>query len=1062
MSSKRGRRRVRAGSPILAATPRARQAKLHKLARQIQRAVEVKPEPPSLPRSSGAGRRARPGETPAQQLPEKSSRARRATDAAPAPPPPPAAPATPDAPGLRITIPLPAGGAGSGALLSPRDQPGRARVKAKRARAHGLNAATATAQPAPREPACVFPGYAFTPDAPPETIYDFARVPLCKPDLSESVLLRPASRRQWFACLKELESLAQESLERRATRLGLLRPSGLPLVYIADRMDIDDPLWGYQVRSAATGWLQGFITLTVFTTWTHFFQWDSLSERSGMAAARVANALAGRPDPAVHQLTADETVAQLAARMGVRAAGIIAWNAHRLAQLTPTTRLPAGIAVYVRDPAATDTVHVRRKGGETVSALAARIGVSVDDLLRLNAQRHPQILPTTKLAQGTVLLYRDRSAEPDVFLPTGAAHRQLDEDGSLAAELQTQERYGDPTTTGVVWPRVVEIGLLAGLGCGKALVRLALEELAASRQFDFAVLQATMASVSFYEEMGFVRVGAVARYASNGTPLASLPLQGYRHWASADEASPEQFGDISYMMALRLSSVRLKGKARPSRALAERLATAWPEVQSAAPPRSSAKSHRKAPAGNCAGIEGGSAIKVGDLALNMDDGEDARLQLCMEVDRVLEAKVGPDGVELLRVKWRHCAEKDATWECATADAMQSAAAKAALAKFRKAQRKEQPAEDGRVAARGGSGGRGRGRSLGRSAENETVAPGRWWMGRVVRSLGGQDTMSPSRGRIFRGGLGEPCSSSPEAVTPAAELADGDVALPLEREHRFWYIADFHEKSKRCLLRPLLAAGRFGGCGRRAGRVRWRPAEVGKGLEREAAADTLQLVHADSVTGAREPLGEAFAIDEPDVEQAAREQAAAARNKRRSTNVIESAVITSAVEPLPLAAAEPERRSRGRVAPAATSAAQASMPQTLAPESEAHARAAPAAGRGAGRGRGRSRGRGRGSSRGHGAADAGRSAVVHSLPAPVPADTSPQGNGGLAAGRRRRREAAAGSPCAVGASENGGQRVRKRICREPEPSACLACSKGKHSAHTCGTRGKALGGKGGGG
>ena len=34
-----------------------------------------------------------------------------------------------------------------------------------------------------------------------------------------------------------------------------------------------------------------------------------------------------------------------------------------------------------------------------------------------------------------------------------------------------------------------------------------------------------MASVSFYEEMGFTRVGAVARYASEGMPIAALPLQ---------------------------------------------------------------------------------------------------------------------------------------------------------------------------------------------------------------------------------------------------------------------------------------------------------------------------------------------------------------------------------------------------------------------------------------------------------------------------------------------------------------------------------------------------------
>ena len=87
----------------------------------------------------------------------------------------------------------------------------------------------------------------FTTDAPPETRYDFSSVPNCTHSLSESGLLRPSSRRQWFACIQELESLAQESLDRRAWRLQLNTPSGLPLAYIADRMDIDDPLWGYQV-----------------------------------------------------------------------------------------------------------------------------------------------------------------------------------------------------------------------------------------------------------------------------------------------------------------------------------------------------------------------------------------------------------------------------------------------------------------------------------------------------------------------------------------------------------------------------------------------------------------------------------------------------------------------------------------------------------------------------------------------------------------------------------------------------------------------------------------------
>jgi hypothetical protein len=498
-----------------------------------------------------------------------------------------AAPEPAARPSLRIHIPVadvpPLPAASPSHASRGKAKAKRSRANSRAAVAHAADGPAGEAPPAPTEPGCVFKGYSFTLDPPPEMTYDFGLVPHCKSDLSDSVLLRPSSRRQWFVCLKELESLAKESLDRRAARLELPPPSGLPLVYIADRMDIDDPLWGYQVRSASTGYLQGFITLTVFTTWTHFFEWDSLSEKSGMAAARVANSLAGRPDPALELLEEDSTVAQLASRVGARPAEIVHWNAARFPHINSTSRILSGTEVYVRDPAEVDTVQVTKKGGETVRAIAARLGLAPDDLVRLNGQKHPHLAPGTRLPKGTSLSSRDRVAEPEVFLPTGASRRALDEDGSLAADLQLQARYGDPITTGVVWPRVVEIGLLAGLGCGKVLVRLALEELAASGQFDFVVLQATMASVSFYEEMGFARVGAVARYASEGTPLAALPLHGYRHWASADEAQLEQFGDISYMMALRLSGVMPKGKARPSRALAKRLVSTWPEVRTGVP-----------------------------------------------------------------------------------------------------------------------------------------------------------------------------------------------------------------------------------------------------------------------------------------------------------------------------------------------------------------------------------------------------------------------------------------------------------------------------------------------
>ena len=92
--------------------------------------------------------------------------------------------------------------------------------------------------------------------------------------------------------------------------------------------------------------------------------------------------------------------------------------------------------------------------------------------------------------------------------------RTFDTDGSLAAELQQTIRCGDPWNEGIVWPQLAEISLLGGLGCGKALLSLAIERLETmkatpSQNYDYAVLQATENSVPFYESMGFVRVGAL-------------------------------------------------------------------------------------------------------------------------------------------------------------------------------------------------------------------------------------------------------------------------------------------------------------------------------------------------------------------------------------------------------------------------------------------------------------------------------------------------------------------------------------------------------------------------
>ena len=671
--------------------------------------------------------------------------------------------------------------------------------------------------------------------------YDFGAVPQVAPDLSGSVLLRPTSRRQWFACIQELESLAQESLDRRAARLQMNTPSGLPLVYIADRMDIDDPLWGYQLRCEDSGWLQGFITCTVFTTWTHFFEWNSCHVSSGMAAARVANSMVGKPDPALTSSEGGETVQQVAQRAGIKPADLVKWNISRFANISVNSRVQAGTVFYVVDPASVDTVVIE-KPNETPKKLAARLGVSVTDLIELNQNTMPELAPTTKLEKGARLVYRDRSSEPDVFLPTRKQERALDEDGSIAAALQGQHRYGDPTTTGVVWPKVAEIGLVGGLGAGKTLVRLALEELRASAEFDFAVLRATTASVS----VDFVRVAPLL-YFPEGTSLDSNPIQGYRHWACADESRPDEFGDTSYMMAVKLTSLT-PNKSLPKQ-LKPRLVDDWPSVQSSGGPKShkKGKSHHAKTGHNQTGILApkGSELQVGDMSLNIEDGDDARLQLRYEVEKIVDFRNGQ-----YLVKWRHLAVEEATWEKPEGELMQSPAAKAAIARFRK-----QP-EGGKRKADGDAP-RSHKKGAGSSSDGSALPsirpaePPKWSekVVRPIRDLYPAVSAITSSPRIFNGGLGEPPRQRMFADQPV------DAGPPgLEREHRYWLVVRYASMSNKCTLVPLLANGRFGGTGRRAGRIRWRPAPLKQGYERDAAASTLELVPAESVQGAREAEG----------------------------------------------------------------------------------------------------------------------------------------------------------------------------------------------------------------
>lgn len=166
------------------------------------------------------------------------------------------------------------------------------------------------------------------------------------------------------------------------------------------------------------------------------------------------------------------------------------------------------------------------------------------------------------------------------MFPIDPQNHKCDNDGTIATQLELLPRYhhqdeeeGEDTTNSsrnakndsnnkgpspegsIALERVAEIALLGGLGCGSYLLTRALQELDATRKFDYVCLQSTKIAIPFYERHGFVRVGAVARY-NDDTELPFIP---YRHWSeivSGDVGvgAQQEVVEPSYMMALRLPS----------------------------------------------------------------------------------------------------------------------------------------------------------------------------------------------------------------------------------------------------------------------------------------------------------------------------------------------------------------------------------------------------------------------------------------------------------------------------------------------------------------------------
>eukprot|EP00041_Stephanoeca_diplocostata_P027077 m.739801 g.739801 ORF g.739801 m.739801 type:complete len:1039 (-) comp23110_c0_seq5:3234-6350(-) len=124
-----------------------------------------------------------------------------------------------------------------------------------------------------------------------EPRYEMKDVPRCQRDLTGSVVVRP-QRDELQDSMAEIVLLVCEAVDRHNSALqksashagnstgsssALVASKPLSIEFIADRLDVDDPLEALCVRTQADGFLQGIITWTTFTTWQRYFRWDSRS-----------------------------------------------------------------------------------------------------------------------------------------------------------------------------------------------------------------------------------------------------------------------------------------------------------------------------------------------------------------------------------------------------------------------------------------------------------------------------------------------------------------------------------------------------------------------------------------------------------------------------------------------------------------------------------------------------------------------------------------------------------------------------------------------------------------
>ena len=347
--------------------------------------------------------------------------------------------------------------------------------------------------------------------------YAFRDVPKCQRDLSGSKLYEVSRRDDFNDSMAEMVLLCNEVMKRqadvqaaRALEEGKTEPvkrtaKPLSLEYIADRMDVDDPISGFFVRTgpsqppaagaAAAGSMPSAVAMAAAGEAQVQAQAQQMQPAQGVstpiATSSSSSSSSRRRNPSPRAVAASAAASSASAvSSAISAAG--AGSAGAVPGTGPTTGNNATTA------SATTANSSKVKEGMLQGFITVTTFTNWQKSFRWDSLHE------------SAFAYDD----PRLAGAMSDGTRKYDRDGTLAEAMQSTVRCGDAWNEGIVWPRIAEISLLGALCCGKSLVQLAIERLewtppSAKRNYEYVVLQATTNSVPFYESLGFVRVGCI-------------------------------------------------------------------------------------------------------------------------------------------------------------------------------------------------------------------------------------------------------------------------------------------------------------------------------------------------------------------------------------------------------------------------------------------------------------------------------------------------------------------------------------------------------------------------